>query len=815
MPMTRVKLRLIHLASFVIVLAERMLNAFWPVLTWTFFFAGLWLLQIPLTFGFYAAIAAQIIFIAGFLYIFTKNAKNFQWPRHKEIKRRIETDSKVHHRPLSNAGDKIVYTGSLLTYNLWHRNKAYLREALKKLKPAKLQTILANRDPHALRYAALLFFVCGLLVAGQDWNTRLLSGILPFAAPEINKGTSLQLIIKPPDYVSKADLDIKGEDKLKIPVGSTVKAILNGGFIKPILLIDKKKIPFKESENETWIAEAKITEGTNIAVRRMLMTMASWDIEITPDTPPTLKIKSEPLFTTNSQIVIPVQVHDDYGVERLAAEMTLDPAAGKPPLGDPATEERSILSPAGKDFDTSPVYDFTAHPWAGLPVEIKLTAKDHLGQSASAEPIKITLPERSFRHPISNQIITFRKQLITTPEMPTQPMASEIETYLAYPGAFQNDLVTFLAIRTLASRLYWFPPSIENTKQVIGLMWDIAIKIEDGDLPLAERNLRNAQNALDRALQNDATDAEISSLMHELREAMAAYLTEMQRELQKKMAENSQTPSVTLDPDAVQNFLDQMQEALQQGDRKTLQNMLSQLQRMMDMVSPQYAELPKDMQKMQEIANLLQEIIQRQEILLTHTQEKMNTIAPFQLDITKPVDPQVLLQLGLQPPTFVDTKENETEQESIRISLNQVMTSEALGPWGAPDNIKGAEREMQTSSESLSKNDPQTSIPHQEEALRLLKQSQQEAIQQFMQRLQQIGGSFSPNGQGLNYDPLGRPYEAKAGDGGLFPGSDVKLPDEAERQQALEILRELRRRSGQRERPELELDYYRRLLKQF
>jgi hypothetical protein len=43
----------------------------------------------------------------------------------------------------------------------------------------------------------------------------------------------------------------------------------------------------------------------------------------------------------------------------------------------------------------------------------------------------------------------------------------------------------------------------------------------------------------------------------------------------------------------------------------------------------------------------------------------------------------------------------------------------------------------------------------------------------------------------------------------------VKIPDQADVQKSREILDELRRRSGERTRPEIERDYIDRLLKRF
>jgi hypothetical protein len=65
--------------------------------------------------------------------------------------------------------------------------------------------------------------------------------------------------------------------------------------------------------------------------------------------------------------------------------------------------------------------------------------------------------------------------------------------------------------------------------------------------------------------------------------------------------------------------------------------------------------------------------------------------------------------------------------------------------------------------------------------------------------------------QGAGQDPLGR----QQGVNGSPFGGDVKVPTQSELQRARNILLELRRRAAERARPQQELDYIDRLLKQF
>ena len=77
-----------------------------------------------------------------------------------------------------------------------------------------------------------------------------------------------------------------------------------------------------------------------------------------------------------------------------------------------------------------------------------------------------------------------------------------------------------------------------------------------------------------------------------------------------------------------------------------------------------------------------------------------------------------------------------------------------------------------------------------------------------------VAGAMGRQGKGQPggaQDPFGR----AAGDRGAGPGGQLQIPDASVLQRAREILKELRNRAGQQQRPKDELDYIERLLKQF
>ncbi len=132
-------------------------------------------------------------------------------------------------------------------------------------------------------------------------------------------------------------------------------------------------------------------------------------------------------------------------------------------------------------------------------------------------------------------------------------------------------------------------------------------------------------------------------------------------------------------------------------------------------------------------------------------------------------------------------------------------------PGDAPDNgdanqlLEQARRAMREAENALRQGDGQGALAAQEEALQALR----DGARQLASEMAQEGEDGQGEGRAV-VDPLGRTAGGIAG-----PGDNVSVPDEMERKRAREILDELRRRSGERRRPAMELDYLRRLLERF
>jgi len=133
-----------------------------------------------------------------------------------------------------------------------------------------------------------------------------------------------------------------------------------------------------------------------------------------------------------------------------------------------------------------------------------------------------------------------------------------------------------------------------------------------------------------------------------------------------------------------------------------------------------------------------------------------------------------------------------------------------------PGELGRAELSMRDAERALGQGEPRRATGPQTEALDQLQQGLQSFAEQLMEQMAQQGQGGVQPGRLLPQrragdDPLGRNVD---GDGGPS-GEGADLPPASAVDRARTILDELRRRAGERARPQEELDYIDRLLRRF
>jgi hypothetical protein len=334
------------------------------------------------------------------------------------------------------------------------------------------------------------------------------------------------------------------------------------------------------------------------------------------------------------------------------------------------------------------------------------------------------------------------------------------------------------------------------TDEVTTLLWQTAVRVEDGVSGMAEENLRQAQKALADALDRNAGQKEIQELIDRLHQALAQYLSE----LATHMAASPSPPESTgmppegmpgmqtnmLTPDDLSRMLEHLRDLSAAGAKDAAKQELSNLQQMLENIRTEKPSplTPQQRQMLQALAALHNAQKEQQQLMdLTFRSQQANNGAG---------DPQAEKQLG--------QTQNELSRQ-LR-ALQQAMEKDA------PPGLDHAAAAMQEAGNRLLQGTPGAALPRQTEALKNLQQAMQSLAKDLRSSMHMNGQQQGMNGDGKS-DPFGRQNELMPDDNG------VKVPDQLEVRRVREILDELQRRSGDMGRSKTERDYIDRLLQDF
>ncbi|HLO75258.1 MAG TPA: DUF4175 family protein, partial [Magnetospirillum sp.] len=424
-------------------------------------------------------------------------------------------------------------------------------------------------------------------------------------------------------------------------------------------------------------------------------------------------------------------------------------------------------------------FDLTAHPWAGMPVELQPVAEDALGQSGTGETVTITLPERAFTNPVAAAVVEQRKAVTEDPD--NAPGAVEVLDGVSSDTAlFNDDLKTFLMLR--AARHALAAEDGFDLPEVQDLLWQAALRIEDGDLSSAEQSLEEARRALEQAVDGGASAAEIGALLDRFQQALERY-TQALAEHMARHGQASPLPHAdgrVIGRDELQQMMQSMRDMAQAGARDALKQMLGQMSQILDGLQAGASHQANG--PAQDGLRQLREVARRQREMLDSSHQR-----------------------ALQPGE--DGKDGGAQASSAQRELRKAL-SDAAGKLGqglgqAPDSLADADQAMADASEQLGQGRWADAAQSQAQALAALQQAAQDTLDQLAADGQGVPGL-------VPRDPLGRPLRGALGDDGT-----TRVPDHAEVQRSRQLLEEIRRRAAESQRPEPERDYLKRLLKQF
>ncbi len=618
--------------------------------------------------------------------------------------------------------------------------------------------------------------MAGLAVAGTDSARRLWAG---FNDESAAGSVTLDAWIDPPAYTGQPPVYLTGGMHLAVPVGSVLNLRVHGAGHAPGLSVESDSADGAgfAGERGEYAANARILADAHVRVRSSGRAIGDWSFTAIPDRPPTIAFAGPPGKTEHQVLKLAWRASDDYGVVAVRAIITPHGRHGK------ALSLDLSLPASAKSVNETSYQDLTANPYAGLDVDIVLQAVDGAGQVASTTPVTYRLPARVFTNPLARALIEQRQNLATsTTPQERDRIVRMLDALTIAPQIFYaNQSGVYTAIR--AAR--WGLANAarpEEVDHVEDLLWQIATGLERGGMLSAAEDLRRIQALLAQALAQGAPQDVIDELLQRYNEAMQRY---MQALAANPQADAGPPPADTkvLSEQDLQTLLKTIQQLAQSGAREQAAQMLALLQNMLENLrlsggaggngpqSPQSKALSDAIRG-------LGDVMGRQRGLLDKT---------FKGRQGEQVDPKAL----------------QKEQGDIQKQLDDVMKGLGDQKIPAPNDLGRAGNSMGQSGQELGGRDFNGSSLDQKNALDALRGAAGDLTQKLMKEM----GQDQQNG--ANEDPLGR-----NGNGTSF-GNDVKVPSASELQRARDILMELRRRAAERGRPQQELDYIDRLLKEF
>lgn len=773
--------RLIKYAAWAALFWERLWRAIWPAVA---FFVGLmaltllnvWELLPPLIGG-----LALALYLAVMIVALGAGLWALRLPARADVLRWLEKRHGMAHRPLALAEDRQATPDTASSRILWDEQKRRAAENTRHMGVRMPRPGVAAHDPWALRVLVTLLLFVAILAGGHHWKESLGFLAAPFGYPE--EKATVTAWLDPPQYTGRPPRSLsapgnqgEGVTIMEVPAGTTLNVRVSGPRRTPILTAIDERRAMEEEEPRSYTLAYKVGESGEYRLAAGGRELGVWRFDVTPDAPPRIEFSAAPTVTARDSLHITYDVEDDYGVtdgklhitrggtdEDLALPLTLPPTA-------PGKQSGSAYE------------NLVSHPWAGTQVLATLEAKDSAGQTGRSETIAFTLPERHFTHPVAKELVKLRK-LLATGQQTADYVSRQLGLLTLHPETFDNDLVAYMAIRTAAYRVT--DPEQETVDDMIELMWDTAVRIEDGATGIAEANMRDAMQAMMDALSKEGTSSEeMQKLMQDLQQAMNDYMQALAEQQKKSGGNNAQgqqqAGAQSTSPQTLQQMLNQVQNLAELGSKEDARKMLSELQSMLENMSVANQAQQKAAEQSEALRQQLGEMRQQQQKLMDETYYQAS-----QQDAAS------------RSPGSSSAQSLKNRQEDLKSGL--MAASKQMNSPGSPSAqaVQDAVDSMARAEQELNGGKLEDAVISQAQAIQSLAEAEN-AMSQQGEKAQNRGTGEGGN-QGL---------------GQSDPSKSV-VPAQGDLGRAREILDEIRRRAGDWQRPEIERKYLDRLLERF
>ncbi|MDF3607665.1 DUF4175 domain-containing protein [Paracoccus sp. DMF-8] len=846
---------------------EQAARAFWPLvavlgLLWACLAFGL-VEPMPRAWAFaWLVLAVLALAATGLLGI-----RRFRRPSHLAALHRV--DATLPGKPLSALRDSMVLgqddPGATA---LWQAHQRRMMQQAALANAVAPNADLPRRDPYALRLVGVTALAMALVFAPSGKVGQGLSALAstfrpaPQNTPTIATGPGWEGWAEPPAYTRRPTIYLNSlpeGEALTIPKGTTVSFRLYGEGA------DLQQNIGPEVEGADPMAPEFTAERDGV----VQIAGRSFPITVQPDAAPVVQPGAAPVRRADGRLIQQFTASDDNGIAAGEAVISLDLAAVDRRYGlTPAPEPRDDLTlrlplPATgqrSEIQGQLVADLAQHPWANLPVTIRLEVEDGIAQKGQSAPMPMVLPGRRFFDPLGAALIELRRDLLWSRD--NGPRSAELlRTIVWQPDGFVDEpLLSGLqgAIGTLESG-----PLDDKTRDALAvLLWEAAVALEDGGLADALERMQQAQERLSEAIRNGASPDEIQRLMDELREATDAYtdmLAEQGEDPAERFDRSPRDQRQRITGDQIQQMMDEIQRLMNEGRMAEAQELLEQFNRMMENL--RFSDTPGEggmgrPRQMDRLADTLREQQQLSDDAMRELQEQFSD--PFNQQGQQSQGQQQGEQGqsggpsggagrgGSQgDPSSGGQSDDRSLAERQRDLREELGRQRGLLPGQGSDQgdraarqLDDAGRAMEQAEQALRDGDIAGAMERQAQAIQSMREGmralgdmmaeQQGEQGQPGERGNQDQNGDNPRGRpgdprgqrGLatpysrqpSTDPLGRALD---GQGNLFGQGDRLADGPDPMRRARDLVDEIRRRLGERDRSTDERDYLGRLIDRF
>jgi uncharacterized protein (TIGR02302 family) len=804
--------------------------------------AGLWL-ALPFVarvvgFGLFLVLALGVLF----------PLLRFRWPGREQGLARLDRGSGIPHRPATALTDTLV-TQDPVTQALWQAQRERTLASIKRIRAGLPSPRLAIHDPWALRALVVVMLVATYVAAGDeramrvaaafDWN-----GVLSPANVRVDAWVTPPIYTgKPPIILSAASKEaaIPAAGPLPVPAGSTLIVRSSGGSLDVVAGGGvSEAVPAEQAPKGTNEKHFTILSDGTVHVRAP-SGQPQWKFTAIPDRAPTIALAKDPERQARGSLQMSYKIEDDYGVTEAQAHFAARPADA-PKAMEKGTQEKataetrplfaapqfSLVLPNARTRNGvgQTVKDLSEDPYAGADVTLTLTAKDEAGNEGRSEPFNMRLPERLFTKPLARVLIEQRRILALDANR-NSDVYTALDALMIAPEFFMADQAgQYLGLYSVARELE-AARTDDALREVVASLWALAVTIEDGNISDVDKALRAAQDALKQALERGASDEEIKKLTQDLRAALDNFM----RQLAEQLRNNPQALARPLDPNTrmlrqqdLNNMIERMERLSRSGDKDAARQLLEQLQQMLENLQMAQPGQSGD-NDMEQALNELGDMIRKQQQLRDRTFKQGQD---SRRDRSRGKQGDQSMGDLQQDQQGLRNRLKKLQDELARRGMGQGQRGEKgqrgdqgdQGQQGdqddGEDGLGEADTAMGDAGGRLGEGNADGAVDSQGKALEALRkgaQSLAEAMQQGDGDGQDGPGNRAGRQQsgGNQTDPLGRPLHGREFGDDLT----VKIPGEIDVQRVRRILEELRRRLADPARPQIELDYIERLLKDY